>query len=317
MDYLHQIPKTTWMVLAGIAAVWLYSLQKKHIDAQRQSEAVNWPLVEGSVHSSKVSDRPSGVGKRRGYSAVFTYAYGYGQGELEDYFTSTFTRVFNSESDAGVWAGALKDKRIPVRVCPDRPRVSEVLVADLDFRFGPPAAEGTPDFSGHAAQTVHRSERLPARYRWPTEMATWLAGLCFVLSLIDHLYRVIAGRPAHPYLAPVLWCVAVSIGVPIWYWFDEKLHLSLMGWPSAHDNLPAWLRICRYLIDVYTAFNWVIPAFRLDLLLHLHPHDSRLDPYSNGVFVMLLFGNALASLFAALDRIEDPSDPATWSLKQE
>jgi len=140
-----------------------------------------------------------------------------------------------------------------------------------------------------------------------------LAAICLVLSLIDHFYRVIVGHPLHPVLAPALWGVIALVGIPFWRWFGEKLNLSILNFPSQNANVPHWLRIYNWLIDFYVGLNWIVSAFKLDQFLHLQRHSNRLDPYSNGAFLLLLFGNAAASLFAALDRIEDPSNPATWS----
>ena len=312
ISYLQQIPWTTWLIVAGIAVAWLYSLWDRQVKASRERTAVDWPIVEASVHSVKVVERQSEKRRGGGYDAVLTYAFSYGQSSDEDYFTGVFIRSFNDEGVAGVWVGTFRDKRIPVRVRAGDPKHSLVLSSDLDQRFGPPGAEGLP---GQVAQLLKGDsrDRLPARFRTPTEMAAWLAAICLVLSLIDHFYRVIVGHPLHPVLAPALWGVIALVGIPFWRWFGEKLNLSILNFPSQNANVPHWLRIYNWLIDFYVGLNWIVSAFKLDQFLHLQRHSNRLDPYSNGAFLLLLFGNAAASLFAALDRIEDPSNPATWS----
>jgi len=312
ISYLQQIPWSTWLIVAGVAIAWLYSLWSRQVKANRERAAVDWPIIEASVHSVKVAERHSEKRRGGGFDAVLTYSFSYGQGNDEDYFTGVFIRSFNDEGVAGVWVGAFRDKRIPVRVRAGDPKHSLVLSSDLDQRFGATDAEGMPDQERHLLQAANR-DRLPAKFRTPTEMAAWLAAICFVLGLIDHFYRVIVGRPCHPALAPVLWGVAVLVGIPFWSWCGEKLHLTLWNFPGQEANTSLWLRICNWLIDFYVGLNWVVSAFKLDQFLHLQIHSNRLEPYSNGAFLLLLFGNAAASLFAALDRIEDPSNPATWS----
>jgi hypothetical protein len=246
-------------------------------------------------------------------------------GKDEEYFFSEFRRTFSNEAAALAWGRALKDKRIPVHVEPDRPVVSAVILNDIDARFGPPAEDGTPGLAAHATTfrglngivIPDRVERLPRRLRPPTEIGVWLAGLGFCLSLADHLSRLVAGKPIHPDLVYWLWGVAAVIGIPFWVWFQNNTGISIANWPGGKHDGPYWLRILRYAFDMYVFLGWTLRSFQLDKFLHLHLDANRLDPFMNGAFLALVYGNAAATLYAALDRIEDPSNPATWGLNPE
>lgn len=315
IEQLRQVPATSWFIIAAALLFWLVRVWMRRSKAHKEREAEDWPLIEGLVQRTDVQYTSASYGNQQQAKAVITYSYCYGQGREEEYYSSEFSRLFPDESAAWVWLRALKEKRIPVRVQHDRPRSAVVLVSDIDARFGQPAPDGTP---GQGLQVVSTpGARLPRELRSPTEIAAWLAALCFCLSLADHLFRLLAGRPLHPQLSVVLWATALLIGVPFWYWFQGKTGVSIISWSGKRDNGPFWLRICRYLLDTYVALNWAVKAFQLDRVFHLHWNELRLDPFTNGVMLALLFGNAAAALYAALERIEDPSNPSSWMVHSE
>jgi hypothetical protein len=287
---------------------------KRRGQVRREREGASWPIVDGRIVSHEVVELPKKEHAETKYSAMATNSYFVRAGAEIEYYSGTFSRGFDDGGAAGVWLRALLDRQIPIHVEPGKPKVSVVLPSEIDRLFGPAAGDGsTPSLLQAAA--AGWAAKFPRRLYLPAEWGAMAAAICFCAAFCDHLYRLLAGRPLHPQLAPVLWGIVVLLGLPFWFWYQKNTGISIAKWPGA--TAPTWLLILTRLLNGYVACEWIIRLVIGGWWVRMHMSPARLSPMDNGALLALLFGNAAGSLFAALERTEDPSNPSTWSVVSE
>jgi hypothetical protein len=294
MGWLRQIPWFYWLTLAATPLALLWRFKKQF--TERQAE--NWPTAEGRVWSTVGSGvQPSEDAQR--YKVCFTYSFSLAVNGETDYYSGKFSRMFSDEIQGQKWLDSLKEKKIPIRVKPGDSNVSAVLFTDLVAKFPLPV----PAMLIGGLEVTEPGSRLPYVLRWPTEMMASLIALGFSLSMIDHLYRVIADRPFHPKLAIGLWIGFAVVVVPFELWFHRISGSFSFTRRKARNKGPLYLRILTYVLNFYVASNCLIQGTNFAQYFHLRV--ERFEPMMNGAFLALMLGNYAASLYGRLESMEE------------
>ncbi len=296
--WLKQIPLRFWLVLALLPVYLLWRLRKQLGSRRRSRVAENWPIVEGCAIYAHVMDGLLENSPEK-YVAFFSYYFSLTRNGETDYFSGEFSRLFSEEEQAQKWLDSLKEKKIPVRVQPGNPNVSAVLFDDLVAKFPVP----TPAMLEGGLAAVGPGSKLPYSLRWPTEMMASLTTMGFCLSLVDHLFRVLADRPAYPRLAIALWIGFVLAVIPFEIWFRWKSGCFSFDLRKRRNKGPLYLRLLTSAFNLYVASSWLIDGTRFVEYFHLH--RERLDPIFNGALLALVLGNYAASLYGRLESIEE------------
>ena len=306
-----EIPWYLWLFLApGLWYLLKYAFEE-WTSLRRGRAAESWPIVEGMVQTIDVNpDKPKG-GPPSGYDAAFEYSYSVHEDGETEYYSGGFSRILPEEGAARDWLLTLKDKRIRVHVQPGRPKVSAVLAADLDAQFPlpQPFKQEEGGLSGASA-----SAKLPTELRGPTEVAAWVTAFGFCLALVDHLYRLLAGRGLYPRLAIVLWIGSLVLILPFGLWYQSKGGESLFGKAKEWAKVPQWLRISTYALNLYVGSFWLINLVLSSGVFHAHWDVHRLEPMWNGAALATLYGDAAAILYSKLESFEDPYDLSAQGL---
>jgi hypothetical protein len=285
-------------------------------DALRKRKGERWPVVDGRIVSHCYSAMPepdSDDPLYEPYMAEVIYAYRMGTGTDGENYYDRFTRGFREEADAEAWLRSLDGRRIPVHVRPGKPGESMVLTAELEREFGATTEGGAPKTLLAAA--ARPGARYPRKLHTLTRWGAWVAAACFCAAVCDHLYRLLAGRPAQEQMAPALWAIAVFLGLPFWFWYRRNTRNSVLPWAGA--TAPQYLQILTRGLTLYVACEWLVRMVMRDWLTRMQFPPARLDPVENGAILALLFGNVAANLYVAMEQTEDPSDPSTWNVTQE
>jgi hypothetical protein len=312
-DLIALLKGISWYFCFFLAAglwSWFKRSWERRTTERWAREAESWPIVEGQVQSIDLKPHVESNNRTSGYDVHFSYSYRVQENSETEYYSSEFSRTFQDEGVARDWLHAMKDKHIRVHVRPNRPKVSAVLAADLDAQYPlPNRSSGEPGLA-----LVNGPPSLPAGLRGPTETAAWLLTLGFFLSLTDHLYRLLAGRPLHPRLAQILWSAFLGAAIPFGLWYQTKSGESIFGKPKQWARVPAWLRISTYALNLYVGSFWLINMVLASGAFHVHWDLHRLEPMSNGIFLALLYGDAAAILYSQLESLEDPYNLAAQGL---
>lgn len=298
MGWLKQIPFRFWLVLGFLPLGLLWRLRKPLAERRRSQMAENWPMVEGCaiyahVMNAVLENRPES------YCAYFTYYFSLNNHGETEYYSGEFSHIFPDEEPAQKWLDSLKERKIPVRIRPGDPNVSAALFTDLVAKFPLPM----PSMLEGGLEVPEARSKLPNILRWPTETLAMLAALGFFLSLVDHLFRVLADRPLYPKLAISLWIGFAVVVIPFEIWFRRRSGGFSFDLRKKRNKGPIYVRILTYSLNFYVAANWVIDGTRFAEYFHLH--RDRLDPMLNGAFLALLLGNYAASLYGKLESIEE------------
>jgi hypothetical protein len=310
MDWLRQIPRQLWLVLALLPIALLWKYRKRLADQRRSSAAENWPIAEGRTWYARVSNA-SPDGTVQGCNTSFTYSFNLTINGETDYFSGKFSHSFPQEDQAQKWLDSLKEKKIPVRVCPGNPNVSAVLFADLVAKFPVPI----PAMLGGGLQDPGVQPKQPYILRWPTEMVASLVAVGFCLGLLDHLYRVLADRPLFPKLAIFLWIGFAVVVIPFEIWFHRISGGFSFSLRNTRKKGPIYLRLLTWSINLYAASNWFISGTHFAQYFHMH--RDRVDPMANGAYLAVLLGDYAASLYGRLESIEESPIFSPSSLRPE
>lgn len=299
-----------WLFVAAGLWSWFQRSWDRRASQRREREAESWPIVEGAVESIDLKPHLESNERASGYDVHFSYSYSVSENGETEYYVGNYSRNLRDEDVAWDWLYTMKGKRIRIHVQPNRPKVSAVLTSDLDAQYPlPNSSSKEPGLS-----PANGSRSLPAYLRGPTETAAWLMALGFFLSLTDHLYRLLAGRPLHPRLSPILWITFLAVAVPFGIWYSIRSGESIFGKPRQWASVPAWLRISTYALNLYVGSFWLINMVLSSGALHVHWDLQRLDPMSSGIFLALLYGDAAAILYSKLANLEDPYNLSTQGL---
>jgi hypothetical protein len=308
---IKEIPWIFWLLVAGGLGSWVQHSWERRRGVRRERAAESWPVAEGLVQSIGLKPHDLRGGHPSSYDVAFEYSYSVHEGGETGYYSGNFSRTLPEEAAAWEWLRTLKDKRIRVHVQPGRPKVSAVLAADLDAQFPllqPFNREGSLPAASAAA-------KLPAELRGPTEIAAWMTALGFCLALVDHLYRLLAGRGLHPRLVIVLWIGFLAVGVPFGLWYQSKGGESFFGKPKEWAKVPQWLRISTYALNLYVGSFWLINLVLSSGVFHAHWDVHRLEPMWNGALLATLYGDAAAILYSKMESFEDPYDLSAQGLR--
>jgi hypothetical protein len=310
MGWLKQIPLRFWLVLAFAPLALLWRLRKPLAQRRKSQMSENWPTVEGCViyahvDSAVLESRPES------YCAYFTYYFSLNNNGETDYYSGEFSHIFPDEEPAQKWLKSLDEKKIPIRIKPGDPNVSVVLFKDLISKFPVP----TPSMLDGGLEVAEAGSKLPYILRWPTEMIASLIALGFCLGLVDHLFRVLAGRLLYPKLAISLLIGFAVMAIPFEIWFHRISGGFSFDLRKKRNKGPLYLRILTHTLNFYVAANWVIDGTRFAEYFHMH--RERLDPMWNGAFLALLLGNYAASLYGRLETIEESPVSAASMLHPE
>jgi hypothetical protein len=240
---IKEVPWFFWLVLVAAMLSWLQRNWEHRARQGTEREAEAWPVVDGMVQGINVNTHLHEVDQVSSYEAVLTYSYSVLEKAETEYYSGRYSRTFNDEGLAWDWVRTMQDKRIRVHVRPDRPKESAVLTADLEAHF--PMPQPFSEMPGLAGASGPPS--LPGELRGPTEMAAWFAAVGFCLSLLDHLWRLLAGHPLHPRLSLILWIAFGVVAVPFGLWYQTRAGQSIFGKPKEWARVPglvAHLHLC-------------------------------------------------------------------------
>jgi len=313
IDWLKQIRWSFWAVAIFVLGAWIFRNWKRQATQRKARAAEDWPIADGVVQSIKVNSpadtRRSAV---QDSQAVFTYSYSVHQGNEVEYYSGNFSRSFSDEGEAWDWLRTLENKRIRVHVKPGRPSVSAVLEADLSVvstlasSFAPTQVLQTP--TPQLPGPAHSQE-----LRGTTETVALLATVGFILCLADHISRLVHDKPLYPLLNVWLW----GIGVALLLWYRAKSGEYLIGKRKGKVKGPAWVRYSLYVMNLYGGFFWLVSMAFNSHVFHGQLHAHQLDPWGNGAFLAIFYGDAAAMLYGKLENYEDPYKLTTSGIHPE
>jgi hypothetical protein len=298
--WLRQIDLQIWLALISLPLFMLWRLWKTLANRRKAHIAKDWPIAEGCTLYAHV-DNASLENKRECYSASFSYYFNLNKNGETDYYSGEFSRLFPKEEPAQKWIDLLKEKKIPVHYQPSNPDVSAVLFDELRAKYPVP----TPDMLEGGVVAEQPESKKPYVLRWPTEMMASLAALAFFLSLLDHLYRVIADRPLFTKLAISLW-IGFAVAVVIFeIWYNWKSGGYSFDPFRPRNKGPMYIRLLTYLLNLYVLLDYLLIRTRFTEYFHLHWNQMRLNPVANGAFLAIMIGNYAAFLYNRLESIEE------------
>ena len=317
IDWLKQIRWSFWIVATFVLRAWIFRNWKRQASQRKARAAEDWPMADGVVQSIKVVSPTDARRAVQDSQAVFTYSYSVHQGDEVEYYSGNFSRNFSDEGDAWDWLRTLENKRIRVRVKPGHPSVSAVLEADLSAVSAfAPSGVATPVFASSVAATPAPQLTGPANpqeLRGTTEFTAQLATLGFVLCLVDHICRLVHDKPLYPYLNVWLW----GVGVALLLWYHARSGEYLIGKGKGKVMGPAWVHYSLYVLNLYGGLFWFISLTFHSHIFHGHFYAHQLEPWGNGAFLAIFYGDAAAMLYGKLESYEDPYKLTTSGIHPE
>jgi hypothetical protein len=294
-----KVPFVLWVLLTTALLGWASVGFRRARGRFRSQQAESWPAVEGAVQNADVLPFSNQSQLNLGCEANVVYSYSVLKGAESEYYSGKYRRIFSDEGPAWDWLRTLQDKNVPVRYNPRRPEVSAIRDEDLENIFPHPPAfvESTTNFSPGSG--------LPdAGMRWITDLGAWIAAGAFLLALTNHIEILFTGHEFVSSLSVALWVLVTSAGVPFAFWYRRRTGIALWGKPKNWSYVPHWIRGFVMLLNVYLPLHWfaalTADAFHSAALRH------RIDPFTNGALLAVIWGDAAAILYSYAAHFEDP-----------
>jgi len=265
---------------------------------------MTWPVVEG--FAVKPENRERQLQAANGYTrALVDYWYYVPGSDPQSIERSHFGRNFTNEADAILWLEMIEGKPIPVRVAKDEPLSSQVLNADLDANFPPPA---TSVDQATSAIITNPLPLISARYRLPLLISACAALFFFVFSLFHHVYWLLSGHFVFSDFFDLLEGVS-SLILVLFLMLPFKLRKDSKQRP-VQPGLARLIKILVRLslwIAIYGILQLAVKKLCLDLLFHWNASNLHFRPYNNGTYLIWLFVFLASELFTLLDQVEKKS----------
>jgi hypothetical protein len=299
VDFFLKVPVVLWIFMITALAGWASVSLRRARWRFRSQQAESWPVVEGTVQNTDVLPLSNQSQLSLGCEANLVYSYSLLSGSETEYYSGKYHRLFSDEGLAWDWLRTLQDKRIPVHYNPRRPQVSAIRDEELERIFPLP-----PEFVESAAHSSPDSSLPDAGMRGMVDLGAWIAAVVFLVAFTNHIEFLVTGHELVSNLNVALWVLLFGAGVPFSFWYRSRTGVTLWGKPKNWSHVPQWIRAFVLLLNVYIPLHWfagpIADAFHSVALHH------RLDPFANGAFLAVLWGDSAAILYSYAAHFENP-----------